>query len=168
LGHIYLETERFYIRQWHINDIKELHEIMSDSRVHTYASSKPWTVEYTARYINFMLDKNFKTLELFHGACVLKGCNIIIGLTGLNPYLSKKPEIEWKFGVPFWGKGYATEIGNAIIREAFKSTDIELIYGMAHPQNRASIRVMEKIGMKCIGLQDFRGSQDMFYQIKRQ
>jgi len=147
LGHIYLETEQFYIRQWSINDIEELHEIMSDSQVYTYASSMPWTIEHTANYIKFMLDKNFKTLELFHGACVLKSNNTIIGLTGLNPYLLKKHELEWKFGVSFWGNGYATEIGKAIIKEAFKSTDIELIYGMVNPQNKASMRVMEKIGM---------------------
>jgi RimJ/RimL family protein N-acetyltransferase len=141
---------------------------MSDSRVHTYASGNPWTLEHTANYIKFMLEKNFKTLELFHGACVLKSNNTIIGLTGLNPYLPKKPEIEWKFGVPFWGNGYATEIGKAIIKEAFKTTDIELIYGMAHPQNLASMKVMEKLGMTSIGLQDFRGNQDMFYQIKKE
>ena len=163
----YLETERFFIRQWSIDDVEELHEIMSDSRLHTYASSKPWTKEHTAKYINFILDKNFKTLELFHGACVLKSSNTIIGLTGLNPYLPKKPEIEWKLGVSFWGKGYATEIGNAVISEAFETTDIELIYGMSHPENKASMRVMEKIGMTCLGLQDFKGSKDMFYQIER-
>lgn len=167
MSYIYLETERLFVRQWDINDVEELYEIMSDSRVHTYASSKPWTKEHTSKYINFMLDKNFKTLELFHGACVLKNSNVIIGLTGLNPYQHKKPEIEWKLGVSFWGKGYATEIGNAIVKEAFKSTDIELIYGMSHPQNKASMKVMEKIGMTCIGLHDFRGSQDMFYQIER-
>ena len=167
MNHIYLKIERFYIRQWSISDTEELHEIMSDSRVHTYASGKPWTLEHTANYIKFMLEKNFKTLELFHGACVLKSNNTIIGLTGLNPYLPKKPEIEWKFGVPFWGNGYATEIGKAIIKEAFKTTDIKLIYGMAHPQNIASMKVMEKLGMTSIGLQDFRGNQDMFYQIKR-
>lgn len=64
-------------------------------------------------------------------------------------------------------KGYATEIGKAIIKEAFVSTDIELIYGMVNPQNKASMRVMEKIGMTCIGLQDFRGEQDMFYKIEK-
>lgn len=167
MDYVYLETERFYIRQWNINDLEELHEVMSDSRVHTYASSKPWTIEHTSKYIKFMLNKNFRTLELFHGACVLKSNNAIIGLTGLNPYLPNKPEIEWKFGVSFWGNGYATEIGKAIIKEAFKSTDIELIYGMVNPQNKASIRVMDKIGMSCIGLHDFRGNQDIFYQIEK-
>ncbi len=115
LNRIYLETERFYIRQWVLDDAEELHKIMSDVRVHIYTGDSPWTMEYTVRYIKLILDKDFKTLELFHGACVRKADNTIIGLTGLNPYLPKQPEIEWQFGVPYWKNGYATEIGKAVI-----------------------------------------------------
>lgn len=163
-----METERFYIRQWKLDDAEELHKIMSDSRVHIYTGDSPWTIERTIKYIKLILDKDFKTLEVFHGACVLKSNNSIIGLTGLNPYLHKQPELEWQFGMPFWGNGYATEIGKAIIKQAFDSTDIKLIYGMVNPENKASMRVMEKIGMTCIGLQEFRGEQDMFYKIVRE
>lgn len=168
MGYIFFETENFIIRQWKISDTEELHKIMSDSRVHTYTGDALWTLERTSEYIRFMMDKNFRTLELFHGACVLKSNNSIIGLTGLNPYLPKQPELEWQFGVSFWGKGYATEIGKAIIDIAFATTDIKAIYGMVNPQNKASARVLEKIGMTCIGLQDFRGEKDMFYIIERE
>lgn len=167
MSRIYLETERFYIRQWELDDADELFKIMSDSRVHTYTGDTPWDIERTIRYIKLILEKDFKTLEVFHGACVRKADNSIIGLTGLNPYLPKQPELEWQFGVPFWGYGYATEIGKAVIKEAFATTNIELIYGMVNPQNKASMRVMEKIGMTCIGLQDFRGEKDMFFKIYR-
>ena len=167
LSRIYLETERFIIRQWKSEDAEELCQIMSDSRVHTYTGDQPWTMERTTAYINLILDRNFTTLEVFHGACVLKSSQSIIGLTGLNPYLPKQPELEWQFGVPFWGYGYATEIGKAVIQAAFATTDIACIYGMVNPHNKASMRVMEKIGMTCIGLQDFSGEQDMFYQIER-
>lgn len=167
MGRIYLETDRFHIRQWKLDDSEELHKIMSDSRVHTYTGDSPWTIERTVNYIKLILDKDFKTLEVFHGACVLKASDSIIGLTGLNPYLPKQPEIEWQFGVPFWGYGYATEIGKTVIKEAFATTDIEAIYGMVNPRNGASMGVMEKIGMKCIGLHDFRGEKDMFYKIIR-
>jgi RimJ/RimL family protein N-acetyltransferase len=167
LSLVYLETERFTIRQWELDDAEELHQIMSDSRVHTYTGDSPWTLDRANAYIRFMLDKDFRTLELFHGACVLKDGGVLIGLTGLNPYLPKQPELEWQFGVPFWGKGYATEIGKAVIQAAFEQTDILLIYGMVNPQNKASMRVMEKIGMTCLGLREFRGEQDMFYQTLR-
>jgi RimJ/RimL family protein N-acetyltransferase len=167
MGMIYLETPRFIIRQWKAADAEELWRIMADPRVHQYTSDEPWSLERATNYIHFMLEKDFRTLELFHGACVLKSNSKIIGLTGLNPYLPKQPELEWQFGVPYWGNGYATEIGKAVIEAAFATTHIERIYGMVNPQNKASMRVMEKIGMTCLGLQDFRGEQDMFYLTER-
>ena len=167
MSRIYLETEHFIIRQWQLRDADELYKIMADARVHTFTADKPWTQERTIAYIKLILNYDFRILEVFHGACVLKDENVIIGLTGLNPYLPKQPEIEWQFGVPFWGKGYATEIGKAVIREAFHTTDITAIYGMANPANIGSMRVLEKIGMTCVGLQEFRGHQDMFYKIER-
>lgn len=163
----YLETERFVIRQWTLEDAPALWRIMSDGRVHTYTGDTPWSLERANKYIQFMLEKNFRTLEAFHGACILKSSQTLIGFTGLNPYLPKQPEMEWQFGVPFWGSGYATEIGKAVILSAFASTDIEAVYGMVNPQNKASMRVMEKIGMTCLGLQEFRGEQDMFYKMDR-
>jgi [ribosomal protein S5]-alanine N-acetyltransferase len=164
---VYLETARFTIRQWIPEDAEKLWMIMADARVHQYTGDKPWTLERATEYIQFMLEKDFRTLETFHGACVLKNNFEIIGFTGLNPYLPKQPELEWQFGVPYWGNGYATEIGKAVIEAAFASTDIDRIYGMVNPHNKASMRVMEKIGMTCIGLQKFRNELDMFYKMDR-
>ena len=163
----YLEAERLIIRQWTLADAPELGKIMAVPQVHLYTGDTPWTLERARNYIRFMLDKDFRTLEAFHGACVLKTNQVLIGFTGLNPYLPKQPELEWQLGVPFWGHGYATEIGKAVIEAAFASTDIERIYGMVNPRNKASLRVMEKIGMTCLGLQEFRGEQDVFFKIER-
>jgi RimJ/RimL family protein N-acetyltransferase len=164
---VYLQTERLTIRQWKTEDAAALWKIMSDNQVHHFTGDTPWTLKRTINYILFMLEQNFHSLELFHGACILRESQTLIGLTGLNPYLEKQPEIEWQFGTPFWGKGYATEIGKAVITGAFATTDIEAIYGMANPKNKGSLRVMEKIGMTRLGLQDFRGEQDMFFKIDR-
>ena len=140
MGFVYLETPRFTIRQWQLADAEVLWKIMADPRVHHYTGDKPWSLERAGNYIRLMLEKDFKTLEVFHGACVLKDNAEIIGFTGLNPYLPRQPELEWQFGVPYWGKGYATEIGKAVIEAAFASTDIERIFGMVNPQNKASMR----------------------------
>lgn len=164
---VFLQTERFTIRQWKLDDVYALCKIMSDSRVHHLTGDTPWTLGRTNEYIDFMLDQNFRSLEAFHGACVLKEGQVLIGFTGLNPYLPKQPEIEWQFGVPFWGNGYATEIGKAVVSSAFATTNIEAIYGIAHPRNKASMRVMEKIGMTCLGTSPFRGERGMFYKIDR-
>jgi len=167
--HIYLETQNLLVRQYTINDIDRLYEIMSNSLVHQYTKDKnrPWDRLKTEQYIRFFMDKNFVTLDCFHGAIIEKASNKIIGLAGLNPYKENEPEIEWKLGVMSWNKGYATEIGKEIISEAFKTTNIIGIYGMADPENVASRRVLQKIGMKYLGINEFRDKKDAFYYIGR-
>lgn len=114
--------------------------------VHQYTKDKghPWDRRKTEQYIQFFIEKNFTGLDCFHGAVVEKTSGKVIGLTGLNPYKENEPEIEWKLGVPFWNKGYATELGKEIISKAFQATNITGIYGMAEPENAASRRVLQK------------------------
>ena len=96
LPQTYFETERFIVRQWDITDVDALYSIMSNSKVHTFTNDDTWTRERTKSYIDLMLNKNFQTLEVFHGACILKSSNQLIGFSGLNPYLPKQPELEWQ------------------------------------------------------------------------
>ena len=167
INSIYFETERMIVRTWQPDDITGLYKVMSDVRVHTYTKDKnnPWDRERTEKYIRFMIEKDFNTLDNYHGAVIEKTTNQVIGLCGLNPYKEKEPEIEWKLGVPFWGKGYATELGKQMIKEAFAGTNVKGIYGMAQPGNAASKRVLEKIGMEYIGNQVFRDCEIEFYYI---
>lgn len=163
----YFETERLYVREWILDDIAGLFKVMSDPRIHTYTKDKnnPWDMQRTEKYIQFMIEKKFKSLDNYHGAVIEKKTNQIIGLCGLNPYKENEPEIEWKLGVSFWGMGYATELGKQMIKEAFSTTNIKGIYGMAQPGNKASRRVLEKIGMDYLGNQIFRDCEDAFYYI---
>lgn len=165
--HLYFETDRLIVRQYMISDIGELFKIMSDIRMHKYTKDKnnPWDEQRTEEYIKYMINKDFKTLDCFHGAVIEKSANQLIGLCGLNPYKSCEPEIEFKIGVPYWRKGYATELGKQIIKESFAATDIKGIYGMARPENIASRKVLVRIGMKYLGNQVFRNHEDSFYYI---
>lgn len=165
----YFETERLIVRQYTIADIDELYQIMCDSRVHIYTKDKnhPWDRTRTKEYIDFMIRKDFKSLDCFHGAVIEKSMNQLIGLCGLNPYRPKEPEIEWKLGTSFWGNGYATELGKQIIRESFDKSDIKGIYGIAQLDNQASRRVLQKIGMEYMETNIFRDHEDAFYYIKK-
>lgn len=167
--HLYFETDRLLVRQYTMDDAKALSKLMSDARVHTYTKDKdhPWDEQRTTDYVSFMIAKNFVSLDCFHGAVIEKGTDCLIGFCGLNPYKEKEPKIEFKMGVPYWNKGYATELGRKIIEEAFAVTDIRGIYGMAQPDNMASRKVLEKIGMKYLGEQIFRNHEDSFYYISR-
>ena len=165
--HVYFETARLVVRQYTAADVGGLYRVMSDVRVHTYTKDKgcPWDEQRTEKYIQYMMDKGFKSLDCFHGAVVEKSTGRLIGLCGLNPYKENEPEIEFKLGVPYWGRGYATELGRKMIREAFAVTAIKGIYGMARPENTASRKVLEKIGMQYLGRKIFRDHEDAFYYI---
>jgi RimJ/RimL family protein N-acetyltransferase len=165
MNDIIIETERLYIKHWTLDYVDQLHNLMSDKQVHIYTGDTIWSKERTKGYIEFNINREKLSLEDFHGAVILKESNELIGLTGLNPYLVKQPEIEWQLGVKFWNKGYATEIGKAVIEAAFKNTNIIKIYGMANPENIGSMTVMKKMGMTCLGVRDFRGEQAMFYEV---
>lgn len=56
-------------------------------------------------------------------------------------------EIGWMITPSAWGKGYATEAGGAVRDEAFDRLELESIVAVHHPENAASGRIMEKLGM---------------------
>jgi RimJ/RimL family protein N-acetyltransferase len=56
-------------------------------------------------------------------------------------------EIGWMIARSVWGHGYATEAGGAIRDEAFERLKLESIVAVHHPENAASQRIVEKLGM---------------------
>jgi ribosomal-protein-alanine N-acetyltransferase len=56
-------------------------------------------------------------------------------------------EVNYLLTRDFWNNGLATEAAHAIVQYGFDVLRLERLVAIAHPNNRASIRVMEKIGM---------------------
>jgi RimJ/RimL family protein N-acetyltransferase len=73
---------------------------------------------------------------------VIGSCSI----TDVYPQ-SIEASLGWHFGSQFWGKGYATEAALAQLFIGFKLKKVASIYADCFADNKASIRVMEKIGM---------------------
>lgn len=63
-----------------------------------------------------------------------------------------RAELGYWLGVPFWGKGYATEAAQAILDYGFDTLNLHRIYASLFPENVASGRVLRKIGMRHEGL----------------
>lgn len=57
-------------------------------------------------------------------------------------------EIGYWIGVPFWGRGYATEAVAAIVRYGFEEQSLERIFAKVFTRNAASARVLEKAGFR--------------------
>jgi len=72
-----------------------------------------------------------------------------VGWAGLA-YLPEFDEVDlgYRFLPNFWGKGYATEASHEILTYGFDELELKRIIAIAMKENKASLRVMEKVGME--------------------
>ena len=63
-------------------------------------------------------------------------------------YAGESAMIGWMLIPGAWGKGYATEIAEALIGFCFGELKLRRVYALCHPDNTASWKVMEKCGMR--------------------
>jgi len=57
-------------------------------------------------------------------------------------------DLGFRFAQQYWGKGLATETASAWVRAAFDEFHLKRLGAFAHPENVASIRVLEKVGFR--------------------
>jgi len=62
-----------------------------------------------------------------------------------------RAELGYWLGVPYWGRGYATEAAQAVLRYGFDTLGLHRIYAQHVRENPASGRVLKKIGMRYEG-----------------
>jgi ribosomal-protein-alanine N-acetyltransferase len=91
-----------------------------------------------------------------------------IGAAGLQ-HLEGGPEIEvgYRFLKKHWGHGYATESARASIAYGFDEVGLDRIVAVALETNAASRRVLEKCGLREIGLTHVYGLEHVKYEIRR-
>lgn len=63
----------------------------------------------------------------------------------------RRLEIGWAVRGPFWGRGYATEIGRAGLEFAFAELGVAEVVAYTERHNRRSRAVMERLGMRYAG-----------------
>jgi ribosomal-protein-alanine N-acetyltransferase len=76
-------------------------------------------------------------------------------------------EVAYCLGKPHWGKGFATEAAMASLHFGFETWALPRIIGLVHPENRASIHVLEKLGMSFIDRSCYFGMDLLRYWRER-
>src|ERR1700674_3840027 len=82
-------------------------------------------------------------------AVTLSSSGELCGACGLH-VASEQPraELGYWIGVPYWGRGLATEAAHAVAEFGFDTLRLHRIHASHFAGNRASGRVLEKIGMR--------------------
>ena len=164
-----LETKRVVLLPWDSEDWLAFKPIATDPQVMRYVSEdgQPWTdaqiVEFVERQRNHYLNHGFCLWKM-----VSRDSEEVVGFCGLQPLTgTSEIEIGWWLSPGLWGQGIATEAAAAALADAFGRSGLDRVVAVAQKENRASTRVMEKIGMRCERETTHRGFRVVLYSVER-
>jgi RimJ/RimL family protein N-acetyltransferase len=168
LGVFVLETARMRLLPWQADDWLLLRPIGRDPQVMRYISDgEPWPDERIREFVGRQV-AHFDRLGYCLWKLLLKETSEMIGFCGLQPLDgTAETEIGWWLAQAWWGKGLATEAARAALRDGFERAGLKRIVAIAQPINRASIHVMEKLGMKYEREMIHRGFDVVLYAVDR-
>jgi RimJ/RimL family protein N-acetyltransferase len=142
-------TERLKLRPFVEADLDAYAQMCAD----------PETMRYIGVGATLSRSDAWRSMAMFLGHWQLRGYGMwavedkrtgtFLGRIGLhNPEGWPELEVGWLLDRAHWGRGLATEGGRAAMTFAFDRLNLERISSVIHPQNAASIRVAEKLGMR--------------------
>jgi RimJ/RimL family protein N-acetyltransferase len=146
-----LKTERLMLRAPRRHDVKTIARFANDRRVaeNTARIPHPYTADDAEQ---FVVAVNRQPGE---ATFVILLDDEPIGACGVEPRESDA-EIGYWLGVPYWGRGYATEAVRAVIDHAFGDLGHDTLQAGARVSNPASRRVLEKCGFQWTGVGLYR------------
>ena len=153
-----LETERLVLRRWKESDREPFAEINADPRVMEFFPGC-LTREESDQLIDD-IESHFDNRGFGLFATELKAEKKLIGFIGLHvatfqAHFTPCVEIGWRIAAAYWGKGLATEGSREVIKFAFDRLRLESLVSFTVPENTASRRLMEKLGMTYDPADDF-------------
>jgi RimJ/RimL family protein N-acetyltransferase len=144
-----ISTARALLRRLNSGDLAEFARMNADADVMRFFPNA-WTFDQS-RAVHQMINSGFD--ERGFGIYALEFESQFAGVVGLSipsfqTWFTPCVEILWRLQTCFWGQGFSTEAAKAVLSMAFSTLLLPEVFAFAVPENRQSIRVMEKLGMK--------------------
>jgi RimJ/RimL family protein N-acetyltransferase len=171
-----LTTDRLTLVPFTDDHLDALNTLNSDPEVMRYLSGRPETREETVAVIG-RVKQRWTEFGYSWWSFIDKDSGLIIGagaLQNLRREATAHPdpacplEIGWRLRRDYWNRGLATEAAHAIAGFAFNTIQAEEVYAVCHPDNVASARVMQRLGMQYAGLQIWYGKTVVTHQVTSQ
>jgi len=167
---IILETERLLLRRQKISDITPLVDLWTDPEVTRYMGGPRNRNLIKSAFEETAHSPYAEQFDLW--PVIEKETDRVVGHCGLlEKEVEGRPEIELVYVLvsSVWGKGYATEIAQAIKRFAFEVMEVKRLIALIEPENEASERVAIKVGM-CLEKEVIRpgGAQRLVYVVEKE
>ncbi len=165
-----LETDRLRLRPFRRDDLDPYAELYADREVlqHIGGGPEPWDRGRSWRHLAFIMG-HWQLGGYGEWAIEHRASREFLGVVGFAaPEGWPGFELAWILARRHWGNGYATEGALAALSCGFLAWRKEKVISLIHPENRASIRVAERIGEICEGSIQHFGREMLCYGIDRE
>ncbi|WP_406686374.1 GNAT family N-acetyltransferase [Rossellomorea vietnamensis] len=148
------ETERLVLRQIAMEDVGFLYELYTSLDVLRYFGMSPIESKDVAISMVENYEKHLESGGPMRWAIVEKESNKMIGTCGFHGISKayKRCEIGYDLHPGHWGKGIMGEALSPLLHYLFSEKGMIRIGAVIVPYNKASARVVEKLGFKQEGL----------------
>jgi RimJ/RimL family protein N-acetyltransferase len=141
-----LETNRLAIDHLCSGDLFDLHRMDTDLRVRHYIDGKASSLEKTKEYLS---ENIISYRENGYGRYAIRDTdtNEFLGICG---FLKESYGLDfgYRFLPSCWGKGIATEAASTVLEKGISDDLREQVVGIVLPENKASIKVLCKVGFE--------------------
>ena len=147
---VILETKRLLLRLQVVADLDDLFALYCDPEITKYIPDAPRNQKETREELEWFLNGHPKHPELGLWATIHKATGKFIGRCGLLPWIiegRQEVEVAYTIAREYWGQGLGTEVAQAILDYGFEELKLSRLICLIDPQNIASQKVAEKIGM---------------------
>jgi ribosomal-protein-alanine N-acetyltransferase len=148
---IILETPRLVLRHQVPADLDDLWALYCDPEIIKYIPDAPRTRDEAREELEWHMNGHPRNPDLGLWATIYKASGKFIGRCGLLPWsIDGRQEVEVAYTIArtYWGQGLGTEAAEAILQYGFRQLNLPRLVSLIEPENAASQRVAEKIGMR--------------------
>ncbi|MEM7230356.1 MAG: GNAT family N-acetyltransferase [Planctomycetota bacterium] len=171
MAQMLLTTERMRLRDITIDDVDDLVELDADPEVRRYVHMPdPPSREQVATDLIPRIERLYALSQgLGFWAAERRDDGAFLGWFHLKPEPLSDDAIAlgYRLGRSYWGSGFATEGSRALIDYAFTTLDLTRLVALALVENTASIRVMQKVGMRENARLEIEAGAVVEYEITR-
>ena len=162
-----LNTKRLSLTEMCADDLDDIYGVYDDPLVGMYAGEPYYDRDKALDYINSYTEYQYRFYE--YGIWLVRDrlTGEVIGRAGLTGRAGyEDAELGYVFAKRVWGRGYATEAIDAIIKYSKEELYMERLNAFVMPENEASLHILAKFGFKEKGMVVLHDVKHIYMQLE--